>query len=85
MVEILFKLFIWNSNGELRRTTTISSLSRNSKIDVILIVSEQQICIWMHNYYSYSENNNYSVIHGPSKHILSITSIILIKIKLIIN
>jgi hypothetical protein len=45
MVEILFKLFVWNSNGELGRTITILSPSWNSRIVAILIVSEQQICV----------------------------------------
>jgi hypothetical protein len=56
MVEILFGLFVWNSNGELRKTTTISSPPWNSRITNILTISEQQIYIWMHNYYFYSEN-----------------------------
>jgi hypothetical protein len=68
MVEILFGLFIWNSNGELRRTTTISSPPWNSRIAVILTISEQRICVWMHNCYSYSENSSYSAIPDPSKH-----------------
>jgi hypothetical protein len=68
MVEILFGLFVGNSNGELIRTTTISSPPRNNRITVIPTVPEQQICVWIHNCYSYSENNNYSAIPGPSKH-----------------
>jgi hypothetical protein len=40
MIEILFELFVWNSNGELRRITVISSLPWNSKIVTILTVSE---------------------------------------------
>jgi hypothetical protein len=46
MVEILFRLFISNSNRELRRTAAISSPLRNSRKIVILTVSEQQICVW---------------------------------------
>jgi hypothetical protein len=34
MVEILFGLFVWNNNGELRRTTVIPSLLWNSRIAV---------------------------------------------------
>jgi hypothetical protein len=68
MVEILFGLFVENSNGELRRTTIILSLPQNSRITTILTVSEQQIYVWIHNYYSYSENSSYSTIPGPSKH-----------------
>jgi hypothetical protein len=68
MVEIFFGLFVGNSNGELRRTATIPSSPQNSKIIVILTVPEQQICIWIHNCYSYSEDSSYSVISGPSKH-----------------
>jgi hypothetical protein len=41
MVEILFGLFIENSNGELRRTTAISLSPHNSKIAAILTVSKQ--------------------------------------------
>jgi hypothetical protein len=40
MVEILFGLFVGNSNGELRKTTTISSSSHNSRITIILTVPE---------------------------------------------
>jgi hypothetical protein len=68
MVEILFGLFVENSNEELRRTSAILFSSQNSKITVILTISEQQIYIWIHICYSYSENNNYSAIRGPSKH-----------------
>jgi hypothetical protein len=45
MVEILFGLFVGNSNEELRRTVIISSSPQNSRITVILIVLEQQICV----------------------------------------
>jgi hypothetical protein len=45
IVEILFGLFVGNSNEELRRTTVISLSSHNSKIVAILTVPEQQICI----------------------------------------
>jgi hypothetical protein len=45
MVEILFGLFVGNSNGELRRTTVISSSPQNSRIAVILTVPEQQIYV----------------------------------------
>jgi hypothetical protein len=41
MVEILFELFVRNSNEKLRRTTVISFSSQNNRIIVILIVSEQ--------------------------------------------
>jgi hypothetical protein len=41
MVEILFGLFVGNSNGELRRTAAIPSSSQNSKIAVILTIPEQ--------------------------------------------
>jgi hypothetical protein len=44
MVEILFELFIGNSNGELRRTV-ISSLPQNSEISAILTVPKQQIYV----------------------------------------
>jgi hypothetical protein len=71
MVEILFGLFVGNNNGDLRRATAIPSSPQNSKIAAILIVPEQQICVWIHNCYSYSKNNNYSVIPDPSKHTLS--------------
>jgi hypothetical protein len=40
MIEILFGLFVENNNGELIRTTTIPSPIRNSRIAVILTVSE---------------------------------------------
>jgi hypothetical protein len=68
MVKILFELFVGNSNGELRRTAVIPSSPQNSRIVAILTVPEQHICIWIHNCYSYSENNNYSAIPSPSKH-----------------
>jgi hypothetical protein len=45
MVEILFGLFVWNSNGELRKTIVILSSPQNNIITVILIVSEQQIYV----------------------------------------
>jgi hypothetical protein len=45
MVEILFELFVGNNNGELRRTTTISSLLHNSEIIAILTVPKQQIYV----------------------------------------
>jgi hypothetical protein len=38
MVEILFELFVGNSNGELRITTVISSSPQNNIIAVILTV-----------------------------------------------
>jgi hypothetical protein len=57
---MLFGLFVWNSNGELRRTAAISSPPRNSRTTAILTVPEQQICVWLHCYYFYSENNSYS-------------------------
>jgi hypothetical protein len=66
MVEILFGLFVENSNGELRRTTTIPSSPQNNIITIILTISEQQICVWIHNYYFYFENSNYSAISDPS-------------------
>jgi hypothetical protein len=71
MVEILFGLFVGNNNGELRRTSTIPFSPQNSRIIVILTVSKQQIYVWIHNCYSYSENNNYSAIPDPSKHTLN--------------
>jgi hypothetical protein len=40
MVEILFGLFVGNSNEELRRTTVIPSSSQNTRIIVILTVPE---------------------------------------------
>jgi hypothetical protein len=40
MVEILFGLLVRNNNGELRRTTTISSSPWNSRITAILTVPE---------------------------------------------
>jgi hypothetical protein len=45
MVEILFELFVENSNGELRKTVVILFSSQNSRIIIILAVSEQQIYI----------------------------------------
>jgi hypothetical protein len=45
MVEILFGLFIGNSNRELRRTVAISSSPQNRKITAILTVPEQQIYV----------------------------------------
>jgi hypothetical protein len=41
MIEMLFELFVYNSNEELRRITVISSPSQNSRIIAILTVSEQ--------------------------------------------
>jgi hypothetical protein len=41
MVEILFGLFVENSNGELRRTIVISSSPQNNRIAIILTVPEQ--------------------------------------------
>jgi hypothetical protein len=49
MVEILFVLFVENSNGELRRTIAIPSSPHNSRI--IAIRSFRAICI------IYSRNN----------------------------
>jgi hypothetical protein len=68
MVEILFGLFVGNSNGELRRIAAIPSSPQNSRITAILTVPEQQICVWIHNCYSYSEKSSYSAIPDPSKH-----------------
>jgi hypothetical protein len=68
MVEILFGLFVGNSNEELRRTTVISSSPQNSRIVTISTVLVQQIYVWIHNYYFYSENNGYYAISGPSNH-----------------
>jgi hypothetical protein len=45
MVEILFELFVEKNNGELRRTTVITSSPQNSRIIVILTVPEQQIYV----------------------------------------
>jgi hypothetical protein len=72
MVEILFGLFVWNNNGELRRITVISSPPWNSKIAAILTAPEQQICVWMHNCYFYFENSGYYVIPSPSKYALRV-------------
>jgi hypothetical protein len=72
MVEILFGLFFGNSNGEFRKTVAISSSPQNSRIATILTVPEQQIYVWIHNCYSYSENISYFAIPGPSKHTLNI-------------
>jgi hypothetical protein len=70
MVGMLFGLFVWNSNGELRRTAVIPSPPRNSRIATILTVPEQKICVWLHRCYSYSENSSYSAILVSSKHTL---------------
>jgi hypothetical protein len=67
MVGMLFGLFVWNSNRELRRTTAIPSPPQNSRIAAILTVPEQQICVWLHRCYFYSENSSYSAILEPSK------------------
>jgi hypothetical protein len=67
MVEILFELFVGNSNGELRRTTTILSSPQNNRITTILTISEQQMDTQL---LFYSENSSYSAIPGPSKHTL---------------
>jgi hypothetical protein len=40
MVEILFGLFVGNSNGELRRTSVILSSPYNNRITAILTVPE---------------------------------------------
>jgi hypothetical protein len=45
MVEILFGLFVENSNEEWRRTAVISFSPQNNIIAVILIVSEQYIYV----------------------------------------
>jgi hypothetical protein len=45
MVEILFGLFVENSNEELRKTTIILFSPQNSRIADIFTVSEQRICI----------------------------------------
>jgi hypothetical protein len=45
MIGMLFGLFIWNSNEELRKTTGIPSLSQNSRTIAILTVPEQHICV----------------------------------------
>jgi hypothetical protein len=58
LIGMLFGLFVWNSNRELRRTT-ISFLPQNSRIVAILVVPGQRICVWLHRYYFYSENNSY--------------------------
>jgi hypothetical protein len=68
IVEMLFGLFVWNSNGELRRTAVIPSPSRNSRTTTILTVPKQGIYVWLYLYYFYSENNNYSAVLVPSKH-----------------
>jgi hypothetical protein len=67
MIGMLFGLFVWNSNGELRKTVVILSPIR-SRIAVILIVPKQQICFQLHRCYYYSDNNNYSVVLMSSKH-----------------
>jgi hypothetical protein len=40
MIEILFGLFVRNSNEELRRIAAIPSSPRNNRITVILTVSK---------------------------------------------
>jgi hypothetical protein len=40
MIKMLFGLFFWNSNEELRIIAAISSLPRNNRTAVILTVSE---------------------------------------------
>jgi hypothetical protein len=70
MVDILFGLFLWNNNRELRKIVAITSPPWNSRITTIFTILEQQIYVWMHNYYSYFENNGYSAIPDPSKHTL---------------
>jgi hypothetical protein len=40
MIKILFRLFVWNSNEELRKIAAISSLPRNNRTAVILTISE---------------------------------------------
>jgi hypothetical protein len=45
MVEILFELFVWNSNGELRKTAVIPSPFWNSKTITILTIPEQRIYV----------------------------------------
>jgi hypothetical protein len=74
MIKILFGLLLTveNSNGELRRTAAIISSSQNSRIAAILTAPEQQICVWIHNCYSYFENSSYSAIPDPSKHTLRV-------------
>jgi hypothetical protein len=61
---MLFGLFVWNNNGELRRQAAISSLHRNSRITTILTVPEQQICVWLHCYYSYSETGMFGWVRN---------------------
>jgi hypothetical protein len=51
MVEILFGLFVGNSNGELRRTTTILSSPQNNRITTILTISLFRNNRWIHNCY----------------------------------
>jgi hypothetical protein len=51
-----------------RRTTAILSPPRNSRTTAIFTVPEQQICVWLFCYYSYSENSSYSAIFVSSKH-----------------
>jgi hypothetical protein len=70
MVDILFGLFLWNNNRELRKIVAITSPPWNSRITTIFTILEQQIYVWMHNYYSYFENNGYSAIPDPSKYTL---------------
>jgi hypothetical protein len=45
MVEILFGLFVRNSNGELKKIITISSLPQNNRIITIFTVSKQHIYV----------------------------------------
>jgi hypothetical protein len=45
MIEMLFKLFIWNNNKELRKIIIISSPSQNSKI-IDILMSSKHILMW---------------------------------------
>jgi hypothetical protein len=63
---------VWNNNGEFRTTIVILSPLRNSRTTVILIVPEQQICVWLHRYYFYSENSSYFAVLMTSKHTLMV-------------
>jgi hypothetical protein len=68
MVEILFGLFIWNNNGDLRRTTTIQSLLWNSSYSHYF--GTIYLCLDTQLLYLFREQRLfcYSASPGPSKH-----------------
>jgi hypothetical protein len=45
MVGMLFRLFVWNSNRELRRRIIILSPPRNSRTTVILGFGTTDLCL----------------------------------------